>query len=120
MGHGALDVVEIPDVRSANLPGSTREGEHPTVGRVFLAGTNDHLVLTRSDRLGYTPEPRGHVYRPSIDVSFESICRLWHGAAVCVLLTGMGSDGAVGLKALRDRSHLFHGARDVSQTEHVG
>jgi hypothetical protein len=32
----------------------------------------------------------------------------------------MGSDGAVNLKALRDRSHLFHGARDVSQTEHVG
>jgi two-component system response regulator WspF len=38
-------------------------------------------------------------------VFFESVSRLWRGDAVGVLLTGMGSDGALGLKALRDRGH---------------
>ena len=36
---------------------------------------------------------------------FESVGRLWRGPAVGVLLTGMGSDGARGLKTLRDRGH---------------
>jgi two-component system response regulator WspF len=61
--------------------------------------------LKGADRLGYTPEPREYVYRPSVDVFFESVCRLWPGNAVGVLLTGMGNDGALGLKALRNRGH---------------
>jgi two-component system, chemotaxis family, response regulator WspF len=82
-----------------------REGECPTVGRVVLAGTSDHLALKAADRLGYTPEPRDYLHRPSVDVFFESVNRFWPGDAVGVLLTGMGSDGARGLKALRNRGH---------------
>ena len=52
-----------------------------------------------------TPEPTQHVYRPSVDVFFASVSRLWQGEAVGVLLTGMGNDGAQGLKALRNRGH---------------
>jgi two-component system response regulator WspF len=82
-----------------------REGECPTVGRVLLAGTSDHLALKAAHRLGYTPEPRDYLHRPSVDVFFESVNRLWSGDAVGVLLTGMGSDGARGLKAMRNRGH---------------
>jgi chemotaxis response regulator CheB len=81
------------------------EGECPAVGRVLLAGTSDHLTLKAAHRLGYTPEPRDYLHRPSVDVFFDSINRLWRGDAVGVLLTGMGSDGARGLKALRNRGH---------------
>jgi chemotaxis response regulator CheB len=81
------------------------EGDRIAVGAVLLAGTSDHLVLRAANRLGYTREPRDHHYRPSVDVFFESVSRLWRGPAVGVLLTGMGSDGARGLKALRDRGH---------------
>ena len=81
------------------------EGDRPTVGDVLLAGTNDHLTLKTADRLGYTAEPVDYVYRPSVDVFFHSACRLWRGDVVGVLLTGMGRDGALGLKALRDRGH---------------
>ncbi len=82
-----------------------KEGDHPLPGTVLLAGTGDHLVLVAADRLGYTPEPRDYVYRPSVDVFFESASRLWPGEAIGVLLTGMGADGALGLKALRTRGH---------------
>ena len=53
----------------------------------------------------YTPEPRDYAYRPSVDVFFQSVSRLWPAQAVGVLLTGMGRDGAVGLKALRNQGH---------------
>jgi two-component system, chemotaxis family, response regulator WspF len=72
---------------------------------VLLAGTNDHLALKRPGRLGYSPEPAGHVYRPSVDVFFQSVANLWKGGAVGVLLSGMGRDGAIGLKTLRDQGH---------------
>ena len=82
-----------------------REGEPPLTGTVLLAGTSDHLRLRTGRRLGYTPEPRDYVYRPSVDVFFQSVTDLWPGEAVGVLLTGMGRDGALGLKALRDQGH---------------
>jgi chemotaxis response regulator CheB len=83
-----------------------RDGDRPAVGTVLVAGGNDHLVFTSAGRLGYTPEPREKIYRPSIDVFFDSVCRLWQGPAVGVLLTGMGRDGAQGLHALR--AHGYH------------
>lgn len=82
-----------------------REGDRPVAGTVLLAGTNDHLVLQASGQLGYTAEPREYVYRPSVDVFFQSVTRYWPGHAAGVLLTGMGRDGALGLKALRNQGH---------------
>lgn len=82
-----------------------REGDRPAAGCVLVAGGNDHLIFKASGRLGYTPEPRDKVYRPSIDVFFDSVCRLWRSPAVGVLLTGMGRDGAQGLQALRAKGH---------------
>lgn len=78
------------------------EGDRPEPGKVLLAATQDHLALNNAGVLGYTPNPKDYVYRPSVDVFFQSVCRFWRGEAVGVLLTGMGRDGAIGLKALRD------------------
>jgi chemotaxis response regulator CheB len=82
-----------------------REGDVPESGKVLLAGTNDHLELGSAGVLTYTAEPRAYVYRPSVDVFFESVVRYWPGAVTGVLLTGMGRDGALGLKALRNAGH---------------
>lgn len=74
-------------------------------GVVLLAATNDHLVLKSSSHVGYTTDPVDRIYRPSVDVFFDSVNRLWTGEAVGVLLTGMGRDGAMGLKAFRNKGH---------------
>jgi len=79
-----------------------REGESPTKGVVLLAGKNDHLVFIDAHTLGYTPKPIDDVYRPSVDVFFESVVKHWRGETVGVLLTGMGRDGARGLKMLQN------------------
>jgi two-component system response regulator WspF len=79
-----------------------RQGERPEAGTALIAGTRDHLAFLNSRELGYTPEPRACHYRPSIDVFFESVVRHWNGRSVGVVLTGMGRDGAKGLKAMRE------------------
>ncbi|WP_277760749.1 chemotaxis response regulator protein-glutamate methylesterase [Pseudomonas sp. A34-9] len=83
-----------------------REGEPPQAGAVLLAGTNHHIRLLKNGTLAYTAEPVNEIYRPSIDVFFESVASYWNGDAVGVLLTGMGRDGAQGLKLMRQQGYL--------------
>jgi chemotaxis response regulator CheB len=40
---------------------------------VLLAGTNHHIRLLKNGTLAYTAEPVNEIYRPSIDVFFESV-----------------------------------------------
>jgi two-component system response regulator WspF len=121
---GAIVIVQHIDLRMAAgmaewlghycaLPVRTAaEGDRPTSGQVLIAATSDHLVLKSADRLGYSSEPRELVYRPSVDVFFQSVRRRWRARAVGVVLSGMGRDGAVGLKSLRD-----HGCHTIAQDE---
>jgi chemotaxis response regulator CheB len=88
------------------------EGDQLAPGTVFVAGTNDHLRLTESQRLGYVREPADYFYRPSVNVFFESVASNWQGDVVGVLLTGMGRDGADGLKTLREA-----GAHTIAQDQ---
>jgi two-component system response regulator WspF len=83
-----------------------QEGETPQGGTVLLAGTNHHIRLLKNGTLAYTAEPVNEIYRPSIDVFFESVASHWNGDAVGVLLTGMGRDGAQGLKLMRQQGYL--------------
>jgi chemotaxis response regulator CheB len=82
--------VEVIEDGSALLP-----------GRILIAKTNDHLLLDAKCRLAYSTEPADYAYRPSINVFFGCIARHWKRNAVGVLLTGMGRDGAEGLRAMR-------------------
>ncbi len=78
-------------------------GQQPVGGDVLLAGTNDHLVLSKSRTLEYREEPRDVFFRPSVDVFFESVAEHWPQTGTALLLTGMGKDGARGLLKLRSR-----------------
>ncbi|GAK57040.1 response regulator receiver domain protein [Candidatus Vecturithrix granuli] len=78
------------------------EGEQPKSGHVYVAGTNHHLILTPGLRFAYTPEPHQILYRPSVDVFFESAARYWPRKGCAILLTGMGRDGAKGLASLHN------------------
>lgn len=81
------------------------EGDQLTSGTVYLAARENHLVLAGPTHLGYTRLPIESSYRPSVDVFFGSVLDHWRGQVVGVLLTGMGRDGAEGLKALREHGH---------------
>jgi two-component system, chemotaxis family, response regulator WspF len=74
----------------------------PREGTVYVAGTNDHLILGTDQAFHYVSEPRDYPYRPSVDRFFISARDNWLTRGVGVLLTGMGRDGANGLLALRE------------------
>lgn len=78
-------------------------GDRPTKGLILFASTNDHLCLQSNGTLTYTPYPLNYPYRPSVDVFFKSVAQYWSNRGTAILLTGMGRDGAEGLKALRSR-----------------
>lgn len=69
-------------------------------GRVVLAPPDSHLVV-RNNVLSLTGDPERHSCRPSVDVLFESIARNSGAPAAACLLTGMGRDGAIGLRDIR-------------------
>lgn len=95
------------------------DGDSPQGGTVLLAGRDDHLVFRGPAKLAYTAEPREHPYRPSVDLFFESVAEHWEGGVVGVMLTGMGRDGARGLKRLRDEGH-FTMAQDEASSAVYG
>ncbi len=79
------------------------DGQHLTAGDIVLAGTNDHLVLTKSRTLEYREDPKDLFFRPSVDVFFDSVAANWPHTDAAVLLTGMGKDGAKGMLRLRSK-----------------
>lgn len=80
------------------------EGAMPEPGKVLMACTDDHLIMTAKLTLSYSKEPKDNFYHPSVDVFFFSVAQYWPSDGIAVLLTGMGRDGAEGLLALRNRN----------------
>lgn len=80
-----------------------QEGDVPTPGVIWVAGTRDHLILNEDLCMVYSSQPRDLVYVPSVDVFFNSVSAHWPTPGVGVILTGMGRDGANGLLALSKR-----------------
>jgi len=85
-------------------------GDRLVAGRVWIAGSGDHLIYEERPEeggvLSYTLNPRETAYRPSVDVLFSSLAQARHAAGIGVLLTGMGRDGAEGLLAMRNSGWL--------------
>ena len=108
----ASAMAEWLNERSALPVRLAREDERPQPGHVLLAGKDAHLVFGNSGRLAYKSEPADCSYRPSIDLFFQSVIRHWKGKATAVLLTGMGHDGARGMKALRESGVVLTIAQD--------
>jgi len=78
-----------------------RDGHVPEPGTALLASSEDHLVMTSSGSLRYRAEPRDLPHRPSVDVLFTSLAEHQKPPGIAVLLTGMGRDGAEGMRKLR-------------------
>ncbi len=81
------------------------EGEEVTRGTVLISKGGSHLVFGRDGNLHYKDDPKLS-YQPSVDVFFESAVKYGPKYMLGILLTGMGRDGAAGLKKLRKAGHL--------------
>lgn len=81
------------------------DGDSVSPGTALIAPGNFHTVVRRSGARYYVEVkggPQVHHQRPSVEVMFNSVARYVGANAVGVILTGMGADGAAGLKAMRE------------------
>ena len=91
------------------------DGQYIVPGHVYVAPGDHHLMIDRDGaryvcRLSDGPAVNRH--RPSVDVMFRSVAQKVGPNAIGVILTGMGDDGARGLKEMLDA-----GAHTVAQDE---
>jgi two-component system chemotaxis response regulator CheB len=90
--------------RVSRLPiRAASNGERVVPGTVYVSPAGSHLLVS-SDRRVSTP-PWGHLRYvcPSANVLFSSVARVYGDRAVAVVLSGLGSDGADGARAVRRR-----------------
>ncbi len=91
------------------------DGDAVRAGRALIAPGNHHLLVRRSGA-NYVAQvkdgPLVSRHRPSVDVLFKSTARFVGANAVGIILTGMGRDGAEGMKEMHDA-----GARTIAQDE---
>lgn len=90
-------------------------GDRVVTGRILIAPGDYHMRVVRKGghyvvEMNQQDKMNGH--RPSVDVLFHSVAQYVGANAYGVILTGMGNDGAVGLKAMKDA-----GAKTIGQDE---
>jgi len=93
-------LAERLDRNSAFSVREAQGGELLQPGIAYLAQGGKHLKVERGGRIALTEDPPVHGVRPSVDVTLLSIAQNYQGPVVVAILTGMGSDGAAGLRAL--------------------
>jgi two-component system chemotaxis response regulator CheB len=84
-------------------------------GTCLRAPGNFHMLLKRSGARYFVEVKSGpmiHHQRPAVDVLFNSVAKYAGGNAVGVILTGMGADGAAGIKTMKEA-----GAKTIAQDE---
>lgn len=81
-------------------------GALPAAGHAYIAPDDFHLGVSSSGRLVLAREAPENGLRPSVSYLFRSLADNFGAKAIGVLLTGMGKDGAVELKLMRDRGSL--------------
>jgi two-component system chemotaxis response regulator CheB len=86
------------------------DGEVMVPGSVYIARSGTHLVVRAKGRLSLDPSPPVRGFRPSCDVLLTSAAEAFGTRTLGVILTGMGRDGARGLKEIRER-----GGRTIAQ-----
>ncbi len=88
--------------RSATLAvKEAAEGDHLAPATIFVAPPNWHLLVNCDARLSLSQSELVHFLRPSADLMLESLAFSYRERAVAVVLTGTGSDGAMGVRAIK-------------------
>lgn len=78
-----------------------KEGDTLSPGTVYIAPPNRHLLVNNDGTLSLSQSELVHFVRPSADVLFESVAAIYKDRAIAFVLTGTGSDGAMGVQAIK-------------------
>lgn len=109
--HRSL-IAEILARRTALEVAEAREGELLRAGTIWIAPPDHHVLVNADCTLSLSRSAAVQYVRPAADVLFESAAAAYGERVVAVVLTGTGSDGATGVRAVK---HM--GGRVLTQDE---
>ena len=113
ISDGFIDgFVEWLGTRTSMEVALAERGEELRPGTVHVAGGERHLGLDGDGRVKLDTGPPVNGFRPSISHLFDSVAACYGRESIGILLTGMGRDGADGLRRMRDA-----GALTIAQDE---
>ncbi|HEV7477219.1 MAG TPA: chemotaxis protein CheB [Burkholderiales bacterium] len=98
--HRSL-MAEILGRRTPLAVRQAADDEHVQPGSVFIAPPDRHLLVNPDGLLSLTRTELVHFSRPSADLLLESVAASYRERAIGVILSGSGSDGAMGAKAIK-------------------
>lgn len=93
------------------------DGEKIVGGNIYIAPGDNHITVEESgvDRvIRLTQDPQRNGHRPSADVMFESVAKIYKNHALGVIMTGMGQDGAAELAEMRKQGAWTLGQDEAS------
>lgn len=88
-----------------------KAGDPLMAGQVLIAPGGFHMTVDENRKIALNQKPAVHGVRPAVDVTSNSIVQQFGGNAIGVILTGMGSDGMLGMC-------LMHGSGGYVIAEH--
>ncbi|MBU2560497.1 chemotaxis response regulator protein-glutamate methylesterase [archaeon] len=84
-----------------------KDREPLAIGKVIVAQGDNHMVIEKLGLKSYTVRldkgPKVNAVRPSVDVTMESAAEVFGSNIIAILLTGMGSDGAIGMSKIKKK-----------------
>ncbi|PJZ26426.1 chemotaxis protein CheB [Leptospira hartskeerlii] len=75
-------------------------------GNIYMAPANYHLLVEKDKTFSLSTEARVNFARPSIDVLFGSAADAYGDGLIGLILTGSNSDGAIGLRKIKEEGGL--------------
>jgi two-component system chemotaxis response regulator CheB len=94
----------LADILSRHTPLRVKEaedGEKIAPGVIYTAPPDRHLLVNSDGTLSLSRSELVHFLRPSADLLLESVAASFKRRAIAVILSGTGSDGSMGVKAVK-------------------
>ena len=112
----------MADILSRRTPltvKEAREGDCLSPGTVYIAPPNRHLLVNPDGTLSLSQSELVHFVRPSADLLFDSVAASYRDRAIAVVLTGTGTDGVMGVQAIKKMGGTVI-AQDEESSEFFG
>lgn len=112
----------MADILSRRTPLQVKqaeEGDCLQPGTVYIAPPDRHLLVNPNGTLSLSQSELVHFVRPSADLLFDSAAASYRERLIGVVLTGTGSDGAMGVQAIKKMGGMVI-AQDEATSEFFG
>jgi two-component system chemotaxis response regulator CheB len=103
--HHAPSFSAIADILSSRTLLSIKQAESGDLLRpktIYIAPPDRHLLVNPDSTVSVYPSELVHFVRPSAELLFESVAASFKQRAIAVVLTGTGSDGTMGIQAIKE------------------